>query len=74
MKDFLELICILVGALTIIALLIGVPTYFISKYECSVYAEMLQLEHKHSIVTGCMIKAPPGWIKSTQYFINKEEK
>ena len=71
-KDTLCILSSLIGVITLTFLLIGTPLYFMAKYQCGGYAEVLGFEYKYSLATKCVIKTPQGWVRSNKYIINSK--
>lgn len=55
-----------------VLVVIGLPTYFVYKYECKTFAELQQVEFKYTINGSCYIKSPSGeWITKDMWYFDK---
>lgn len=55
-----------------VLVVIGLPTYFVYKYECKTFAELQQTEFKYTINGSCYIKSPSGeWITKDMWYFDK---
>ena len=56
------------------AMLVLTPVYFIVKLGCFDYANVLNVDSSFSLTTGCLIKTKEGCIKADKYIIiHKDE-
>lgn len=65
-KDYLALIGIIIAVVAVIVVLVCVPAYYGTRYQCRVMAEQMELPYEWGPVKGCFVKDAGRWVPMEQ--------
>ena len=70
MNDFIREVKYFVPIITIVLSIIAAAFFIaneLSRYSCKKTTEIMQINSKYTIATGCMVETKDGWITDDMY-------